>query len=187
MVPIPSLWLPILLSAVLVFVASSLIHMVLGYHKGDYRPVPDEDRVMEALRPFNIPPGDYLMPRPTSAADMKNPAFVDKRTRGPVMIVTFLKPGPPTMGAELVLWFLYSVVIGIFAAYVAGRAMGSGASYLDVFRFTGTTAFIAYTMAQWQNVIWYKRSVGTVLRLTLDGLIYACLTGGVFGWLWPNN
>ena len=84
MVHIPALWLPIILSAVLVFVASSLIHMVLGYHKADYRKVPDEDRVMDALRPFNIPPGDYLMPCPTSAADMKNPAFVDENTIDPL-------------------------------------------------------------------------------------------------------
>ena len=186
MVHIPALWLPILLSAVLVFIASSLIHMVLGYHKADYRKVPSEDAVMDALRPFNIPPGDYLMPCPTSAADMKNPAFVDKRTRGPVAIVTFMKPGPPKMGAELGQWFLYSVVISVFAAYVTGRALPAGSPYLEVFRFAGTTAFIAYAAALWQNTIWYKKALGITLRLNLDGLIYGLLTGGVFGWLWPR-
>ena len=186
MVPIPSLWLPILLSAVLVFIASSLIHMVLGYHKADYRKLPDEDRVMDALRPFNIPPGDYLMPCPTGAADMKNPAFVEKRTRGPVALMTFMKPGPPKMGSELGLWFVYSLVIAVFAAYVTGRALGPGRPYLEVFRFAGTTTFIAYAAALWQNTIWYKKSVGITLRSNIDGLIYALLTAGTFGWLWPR-
>ena len=36
MVGLAALWLPILLSAVIVFVASSLIHMVSGWHKSDY-------------------------------------------------------------------------------------------------------------------------------------------------------
>ena len=45
MVSISALWLPILLSAVIVFVASSIIHMVLPVHRGDYRKLPEEDRV----------------------------------------------------------------------------------------------------------------------------------------------
>jgi hypothetical protein len=48
-----------------------------------------------------------------------------------------------------------------------------------------TTAFLAYSMAHWSDVVWYKRSPTTALKQTLDGLIYGLLTGGVFGWLWP--
>ena len=71
MVPLTALWLPIVLSAVIVFVASSIMHMVLPYHRGDLRKVPKEDEVMEALRKFNIPPGDYGLPHPGSMAGMK--------------------------------------------------------------------------------------------------------------------
>ena len=83
MVAVTALWLPILLSAVIVFVASSIIHMVLPFHRKDYKPVPSEDGVMEALRRFSIPPGDYLMPCPTGPSAMKDPAFLEKRAKGP--------------------------------------------------------------------------------------------------------
>ena len=77
MVSIFSLWLPILLSAVAVFVASSLIHMVLRYHSRDYKRLPSEDDVMDALRPFDLPPGDYMVPC-RNARRMKDPAFLEK-------------------------------------------------------------------------------------------------------------
>jgi hypothetical protein len=185
MVSILSLWIPVLLSAVLVFVASSLIHMVLGYHRTDWRRVAAEEGAMDALRNASIPPGDYMMPCPTGPAAMKDPEFVEKMTKGPVVFMTVLSPGPPSMGANLAQWFIYCVVVSVFAAYVAGRALGPGADYLDVFRFAGTTAFIAYAVAHWQTSIWYGKSWMTTLKQTIDGLVYGLLTGGAFGWLWP--
>ena len=186
MVHIPSLWIPILLSAVLVFIVSAIIHMVLGYHRSDYKKLPSEDAVLEALRKFNIPPGDYHFPRPDSMKAMKEPAFIEKCTKGPIGMMTIMKPGPPSMGRELFQWFVYIVVVGIFAAYVAGRALAPGAPYLAVFRFVGTTAFACYSMGLIQNHIWYKRSRSATLKSMFDGLVYACLTAGVFGWLWPD-
>ena len=180
------LWLPILLSSVTVFIVSSLIHMVSAWHKNDYLKVPDEDKVMDALRPLAIPPGDYILPRPSSTADMRSPEFVEKMKKGPVMMLTVWANGPSPMGATLVLWFLYSAVVGLFAAYVAGRALPIGAPYLSVFRFVGVTAFLGYSAALWQMSIWYRRSWGTTIRTTVDGLIYALLSAGWFGWLWPR-
>jgi len=186
MVPVMSLWLPIVLSAVIVFVVSSFIHMVLPYHKGDLRKVPKEDEVLEALRKFNIPPGDYGMPQPGSMAAMKDPEFVKKMKVGPVVFMTVAPGGQPSMGTSLTLWFVYLVVVSIFAAYIAGRALGPGAQYLQVFRFAGCTAFAAYSLALLQHSIWYKRSWSTTLKSMFDGLVYACLTAGTFGWLWPR-
>jgi hypothetical protein len=186
MVPITSLWLPILLSAVIVFVVSSLIHMVLGYHKHDILPLPKEDDVMAALRPFNIPPGDYGIPRPASMKDIRSPEFEAKQKKGPVAFMTVLPTGNMSMGGPMVLWFVYSIVISIFAAYVASRAVGPSANYLMVFRFVGTTAFMGYAMALPQQSIWYRRNWFTTLRLMFDGLIFACFTAGTFGWLWPR-
>ncbi len=186
MVPVMSLWLPIVLSAVIVFVASSIIHMVLGYHKGDYPAVPAQDEVQEALRKFNIPPGDYLLPRASSMKEMSTPAFVEKLKKGPVMMMTVMSGSSLSMGPQFIMWFLYSVLVGAMAAYVAGRAVGPGAEYLDVFRFAGTAAFLAYSMALPQYSIWYKRSWRTTLLSMFDGLMYGLLTGGVFGWLWPR-
>ena len=186
MTSLSALWLPILLSSVIVFVASSVIHMALPWHKGDYARVPNEDKVMEALRPFAIPPGDYMLPRASSMKEMGSPEFADKLKKGPVLVVTVLPNGPGTMGMNLALWFVFSVAVGTVAAYVAGRALPVGANYLSVFRFIGVTAFIGYGMALWEMSIWYRRAWSTSLKSTCDGLIYACLTAGTFGWLWPR-
>ena len=112
MVSIPSLWLPILLSAVAVFVASSVIHMFLGYHKADYGRVPAEDDLMGALRKFELPPGDYMLPCPGSAAAMKDPAFLEKLKAGPRVMMTVMPGGEITMGPQFIQWFLFSVLIG---------------------------------------------------------------------------
>jgi hypothetical protein len=181
-----SLWLPILLSAVLVFVASSVIHMFTPLHKNDYRRLPDEDRVMEALRPFAIPPGDYMVPKPASMDDMRSPQFNEKMKNGPVLSLTVMPNGPVAMGSSFVGWFLFSIVVGVFAGYVASRALAPGAPYLQVFRFVGTVAFVGYSLAVWQMSIWFRRSWGTTIRSTIDGLLYGLLTAGVFGWLWPR-
>jgi len=186
MVPVLSLWLPILLSALVVFVLSSLIHMLLGYHANDMRSLPDEPGVLDALRPFNIPAGNYGFPRPKDMKDMATPEYRAKREHGPVGFLTALPSGPATMGKELFQWFVYSVVVGIFAAYIAGRALGPGAHYLEVFRFVGATAFIGYGLALWQQTIWYKWKWTTTLKSNIDGLIYALFTAGIFGWLWPS-
>lgn len=185
MVTIASLWLPILLSAVAVFVVSSVIHMVLPYHKSDYKKLPSEDGVMDALRPFDLAPGDYMFPL-ADAGDMKNPAFVAKWSKGPAGSLTVLPKGPWAMGSTLAIWFLFCVAIGITAAYIAGRALPQGAHYKAVFRFAGATAFSGYALALWQNTIWYKKNWMTTLKSTFDGLIYALLTAGFFGWLWPR-
>jgi hypothetical protein len=185
MVPTMSLWIPILLSAVIVFVASSIIHMVLGYHNKDFAKLPNEEGVMDALRPFNILPGEYHMPKPDNMKHMGEPEFIAKMEAGPMAMMTVVPNGAPKMGGQLGQWFLYSVVVGIFAAYIAGHALGPGAHYLAVFRFVGATAFMCYTVAGWADSIWYKRAWSTTAKNTFDGLVYACLTAGVFGWLWP--
>jgi hypothetical protein len=180
------LWVPILLAAVIVFVASSIIHMVLPYHRSDYGKVPSEDQVMEALRRFNIPPGDYMMPRASSSKEMSDPGFLDKMKKGPVAVMTVMPSGPPWLGRSLAQWFVYCIVVSIFAAYIASRALAPGATYLDVFRFAGTTAFTGYALAQWQNSIWYRRKWSTTIKVSFDGLVYGLLTAGTFGWLWPR-
>lgn len=185
-VSIPSLWLPILLSAVAVFLVSSVVHMVLPYHRSDFGKVPSEDDVMDALRKFNIAPGEYVIPHAGSTEAMKSSEYVEKTNKGPVAFVTVLPTGPMAIGTSLIQWFIYSIVVGILVAYVTGRTLGTGASYLEVFRFAGTTAFIAYTMALWQNSIWYKRDWSTSAKSSFDGLLYALVTAGMFGWLWPS-
>jgi hypothetical protein len=184
MVSLAALWLPVLLSAVVVFVASSVIHMALRYHASDWNRFPSEDAVLDALRPFDLAPGDYAAPMPKSMAETSSLEFKAKLEKGPRVILTVMSPAT-SMGRSLVLWFLYCVVVSLFAAYVASIAFGADAPYMRVFRITSTVAFVGYALALWQGSIWYSRGIGYTLKSTFDGLVYALLTGGVFGWLWP--
>ena len=186
MVSLLSLWLPILVSAVIVFVVSSIIHMMLPYHRSDYGKVAAEGELLDAVRGLKIPPGDYVVPNAGSAAAMKDPAFLEKMNKGPVLIMTVAPGGPPSMGSSLSLWFLNAIVVGVFAAYIGGRALAPGAHYLAVFRFVGASAFMGYSLALAQASIWYKKSWSTTLKSMFDGLVYALLTAGTFGWLWPR-
>lgn len=186
MVSLAALWLPLLLSAVVVFIVSSIIHSVLPWHKGDLPAPPNQDSLMAAMRPFAIPPGDYMMPRAASAAEMKDPAYLEKLRQGPVVLMTVHPNGPFTMGKQLALWFGYCLLVNLVAAYIGGRALGPGAEYLEVFRFVGTTAFAGYTLALWQGHIWFGRSLGYTLRSSIDGLVYALATAGIFGSMWPG-
>jgi hypothetical protein len=181
-----ALWLPILLSAVAVFVVSSIIHMATPWHRADYPPAPKEAELMDALRPFAIPPGDYMVPRAGDMAQMKTPEFQEKLKKGPVLMMTVFPSGMFSMTKPLILWFIYSLVVGVFAGYVACATLPAGTAYLKVFRITGTVAFAGYALALWQATIWYRRSLGTTIRSTIDGLLYGLLTAGMFGWLWPK-
>lgn len=185
MTPLTALWLPILVSAVLVFIASSIIHMLPLWHKNDYPAPPNQDEVLAALRPLQIPPGDYMAPRAKDSAEMNSQEFSEKMAKGPVVMMTVIPSGPFGMGRQLALWFVYIVLVSVFAAYISGRALAPGVDYLEVFRFAGATAFIGYAVALWQMSIWYRRAWSMTAKDTFDGLIYALLTAGVFGWLWP--
>lgn len=187
MVSIFSLWLPIILSAVVVFIVSSIVHMVFSYHKSDFKKLPDENRALNELGKLNIPQGDYAFPHSTDMKERKSQEFKDKMNKGPVGILTAFPSGETGMGSSLIQWFIYSVIVGIFAAYITGHALGAGMPYLSVFRYAGCTAFAGYSLALMTDSIWFKRSWSTTFKFMFDGLIYALFTAGVFGWLWPMS
>jgi hypothetical protein len=185
MVPLTALLLPILLSAVIVFVASSLIHMVLPYHRSDYSPLPDEDKLLAALRPAGLKPGLYHFPFCTHK-DMKSAAVQEKYKQGPVGLLTVFPSAPPALPKFLGLWFAYCLIVGFFVAYLTGRTVIPGAPYLAVFRVVGTAAFLVYGLGPLVNGIWKGLPWSVVLKESFDGLIYSLLSAGTFGWLWPR-
>jgi hypothetical protein len=186
MVSVLSLLIPIALSAVLVFIASSIIHMALAaWHKNDLRKFPNEDAVLNALRPLNLQPGDYGLPKPGSMKDMQTPEFQAKWKAGPVAFIT-VRPSDFSMGATMLQWFLYSLVVSLFAGYIAGVAFGPGTEYLRIMQVAGCVAFVGYAMGAPQQSIWWGQGWGRTIRNMLDGLLYGLLTGGTFGWLWPK-
>ena len=185
MVPLASLWMPILLSAVIVFAVSSLLHMVLKYHRSDWTKLPNEDAAMDVLR--SVPPGDYMMPHSSGPEMMKDPAFMERMRRGPMAVVTVMRGDAMTaFRKSLMLWFVYAIVANIFAAYVAGRVLPRGTEYAQVFRVVGTVAFLGSGLALAQMSIWYGRRWSTTIKSMVDALIYGLLTAGTFGWLWPK-
>jgi hypothetical protein len=186
MTPLLSLWLPIIVATAIAFVASSLIHMVLPWHKGDYPLVPNQDQIMDALRPFNLPPGDYMIPRPKDMAEMKTPEFKAKAERGPVLIMTLYKGMMENMGVLMGKWFVYQLVVTLFAAHIAGTLVGPGGDAKLIFHSAFIVAFSGYVLALWQLTIWYRRSMRITLTSTLDGIIYSLIVGLTFVWLWPR-
>jgi hypothetical protein len=186
LVGLATLWLPIVLSAVIVFLASSIIHMGPFWHRNDYPRMPREEEALSALRPLAIPPGDYMLPRAGSMKVYKSPAFIEKLRAGPVAILTVMPNGPLGMGRNLLQWFVFLLVLGVFVALVSGYALPPGTPYPRVFRLAALTAFIGYALALCELSIWYRRSWVLTLKGALDGVIYGLLTGGVFGWLWPH-
>jgi hypothetical protein len=185
MVAITTLWLPIVLAAVAVFLISSLIHTVLGYHWNDFRTVPNQTAAPEALRGLNLPPGDYALPRAENMREMRTPEFKALYGGGSVVLMN-VSPGRLAMGKNLAQWFVYLLVVGFCCAYIAGRELPAGAAYLSVFRLVGFTAFMAYSLALPHDSIWYRRNWRTTVLTMIDGLVYAGLTAGMFGWLWPR-
>ncbi len=186
MIPITGLWLPILISAAIVFFASFVMHMVLSYHRSDYRALPDEASITDAMRNAGVKPGaPYYFPY-FSFKEMKSPAVTEKLKRGPVGFLTVLPSGPPAMGKHMVQWFLYCLVISIFAAYLAGRLLVPATAFLQVFRVVGTVAFLGYGGAHAQESIWSGRSWVVTVKHLFDSLIYSLLTAATFGWLWPG-
>lgn len=186
MVSLMSLLVPILLSAVAVFIVSAILHMVIPFHKNDFKKVPREDEFLAAIRQFDLPAGDYAAPHADSTAAMKDPAFLEKRAKGPSVLMTLTPGAPAAMATHLTKWFIYCIIVGVFAAYIASRALGPGAEFMEVFRFVATTAFMGYSLALVQDWIWYMKNGEATFRSMIDGLAYAMVTGATFGWMWPG-
>jgi hypothetical protein len=186
MVPLTELWMPLAAAAVLVFVASSIIHMVLPYHRADYKKLPNEDEVADAIRRGGAGPGFYCIPYCSNMKETATPEFQEKYRRGPVATVAKLPDGPPNMGKFLGLWFVQCVIVSLFAVYVTSRTLGAGADYLMVFRVAGTVAFAGYGLGNITDSIWKGQPWSNTFRALFDALVYAGVTGGTCGWLWPR-
>jgi hypothetical protein len=186
MVTLGSLWLPIVLSAVLVFIVSALLHMVLKYHNSDYRRLPNEDAVRAAIRAGNPPPGQYMIPYCTNMKDMEKPEVKQKYIEGPIGFLNLMRPGLPKMGKNLSQWFALTLVVSLFIAYIAAHSIPAGARYLEVFRPVGAIGFLAYGVGQFIDSIWMGTPWTIAWKSAIDALLYGLVTAGTFGWLWPR-
>jgi hypothetical protein len=186
MVTLGALWLPIFLSAILVFFVSFLVHMVLKYHASDYTPLPNEDAVRAAIRAGNPPPRQYIIPYCADPKDMAKPEITQKFVEGPVAVINLKAPGAPTMTPMLVQWFVFVLVISICVAYVGCHTVDRGATYMDVFGILGAVGFLAYAAGTVPAAIWMGKPWSVAIKEVFDGLLYGLVTAGTFGWLWPR-
>lgn len=185
MVSLAALWLPMLISAIIVFIASSIMHTVLPYHRGDYRQLPDEDKLLAVLRGAGLTRGLYIFPF-TTHKEMKTPAMQEKYKQGPVGMMTVFPNGPVAMPKFLGQWIGYCLIVAFFVAYLTGHTVAPGTSYLAVFRVAGTAAFMAYGLGQISNAIWKGQTWSMTIKEVMDSMVYSLLTAGTFGWLWPR-
>src|SRR5260370_28380293 len=169
MIPLTALLPPILLAAVIVFVASSLIHMVLKYHQSDYRKLPEEDKLLDGLRPAGLTPGLYHFPH-CSHKEMNSPAMQEKFKQGPVGMLTVFPSGPIAMPKFLIMWFAYCLLGGLFSAYLTDQAVSRDAGFSVVFHIAGMAAFLAYGFGPFGNRIWKCHPGSIVLPESFDGL-----------------
>lgn len=177
-----ALWMPILVSAVLVFFASFLIHMVLPHHKSEFKKLADEDAAMAAIG--SVAAGRYMFPCPESKDEWKTPEFKARCEKGPNgMLIVW--PGPVNMGQNLLVTFLYYILVGIFVAYLGWHAFSQWQSheYLDRFRICGAAAFAAHGLGWMSYIIWYRANA--FWPNFFDSVVYALVTAGTFAWLWP--
>jgi len=185
MVTLASLVVPIVVSAVFVFAVSSILHMALKYHKADYKHLPKEDAVLDAIRAAAPEPGYYMFPYCGDMKDLGTDEMKAKFERGPVGTMSVVPNGQMAMGKYLGLWFVYCLLVSFFTAYIAAHTIAAGTDYLAVFRVVGAVAFMAYGLANLVDTIWRHAPWSNTIRAMVDGLIYALVTAGTFGWLWP--
>lgn len=185
MVHLSELWLPILLSAGLVFIVSSILHMVIPVHKGDFKTLPGEAKLLAEMRAQGLRPGSYAFPCCDSMKEMGSPEFIERCNLGPCGVMTVRPSGPCKMGGSLVLWFLYSILISAFAAHLAAQGLARGASFKPVFHMTALAAVLGYAVGALPESIWKGQRWSITLKFVFDGILYGIATGVMFGWLWP--
>jgi hypothetical protein len=185
--PFGSLWLPVLVSAALSWIASAIAWMAIKHHKNDFKKLPNEDGVADALRKFAIPPGQYLTPFMADMKDMKDPAVVKRYEDGPIALINVRPNGMPGMGKSLGMYFVYCFLVSFVTAYVARHTLNFGAARFDVFHLTGTVAIASYALALIPESIWMWRPWPMTVKSICDSIVYGLLTGAVFAWLWPHG
>ena len=181
-----ALWLPITLAAVFVFIGSSILHMVLRYHRSDYKQLPHEDSILSAIRASGAAPGMHMFPYAADPKEIKSPAMAEKFRQGPVGQLILTAPGPMNLGKCLGMWFVFCLLVSVATAKICFAVMPAGIPYINVFKVAGGVSFMSYCLAHFQDSVWLGRPWSVTIKHMIDGVILACITAGTFGWLWPR-
>ncbi|HVG86976.1 MAG TPA: hypothetical protein VM820_20810 [Vicinamibacterales bacterium] len=181
---IMELWIPILVGGLAVFVMSALVWTVLPHHRKEWRKLPNEEQVADAIRAGNVTPGLYHLPHMNDMKEMGSPEGIAKMNRGPLVYMTVAPTGMPTMGPMMAKSAIASIIIATFVAYVAWHSLPAGSEYLQVFRIVSAVGFMTYCLGSIPESIWFARPWSSFFLQAFDALLYGLVLGGVFGWLW---
>lgn len=185
MVPLLSLWLPILIATVGCFVVSSILWMASPLHKHDYKdPGDKQGPLLDLLRSSAFAPGVYYVPW-CSGAKAKDPEAKALLKAGPWAML-YVMPGAPEMGKMLGLWALHLLIVSTLVAYIASTARAPGAGFLSVFQVATTAGVLAHAGHALPMCIWHGQPWAQLPGRLIDGAIYALITGASFAGLWPG-
>lgn len=185
MVSFAQLLLPLIAAAVLVFVASSLIHMVFKWHNPDYQKLGNEDEVMAAIRKGMSGGGQYAIPHCMDMKQMQTPEMQKKLEDGPTGFIVVRGPGKPGVGKPLALWFALTLLVSGVAGCILATTLGPGAARGQVLHIAGLISFAAFAVGSVSDAIWFARPWRAVGKDLLDAVIYAGIIGGTYAVLWP--
>lgn len=179
------LWLPILLSAVAVWIASAVIWMVMPHHRNDFKKLPDEDALIRALKGLGIPPATYSFPHCGKHSDSRDPEFMRKWKEGPAGMLTIMKCDGG-MAKSMILTFLVQLIASFLLAYLSTTALDRGIPFIHVFRFFATAGMLTWCFASLPNQIWFGANRSAIVACIIDGIAYAAITGVIFAAFWPK-
>ena len=100
--------------------------MLSPWHKSDYPRLSNEEKVLDALRPLDIPPGTGMMPRPSSREEVLSPRIAEKMKKGPVVLLLSLAKRPHRDGNDLHHVVSDSAVVGLSLRMSRGARCLSG-------------------------------------------------------------
>lgn len=172
----------ILVAAVGVFVASSLIHMVLKWHNSGYLSFGNEAEVLAAIGKGKPAPGQYVLPYCADMKQMQSPEMQKKFIDGPVGIVFIRENGAPNMGKHLGQWFGVCLAVSAAVACLCAASIPGA-----VTRVAAVSSFFAYGTGWAINAIWDSRTWKTAFVHLADAAIYAAVTAASFALLWPKG
>jgi hypothetical protein len=181
------LWMPIVLSAVAVWIVSAIGWMAIGHHNKDMAKMPNEKGFVDALKSLGIGPGVYGFPDWAECKKAKTPEEKAKVMQGPMGILRVWRP--IGMGGNMVVTFVIHLVIGVFIAYLGWEALAhgpAGPNFQKVFQVLGTAGILAYCFGGMCGNIWYQESRRAMVLNFIDGVIYGLVTGAIFAYFWPH-
>ncbi len=181
------LWQPIVVSAVFVFIISAVIWMATPLHKHDYKnPGEREGAILDMLRKEKLEAGVYCVPWMQCDKGGDKKAAMEKYNAGPWASLTVMGT-KPSMGMSLTLWFVNTLLISAMVGYITYHTLPNNPHYLKVFQAAGTAATLAYCGYLLPLAAWHAVPMKQLPAKFFDGLLYACVTAGTFGWLWPQT